>query len=202
MRKLILIFLVGILAGCAAPKKQVSLEDMDAALARNEAVAVHLYPGKSLLEVRKAAQQALYLLDPDDMKFDVQSNSLLATRWSTFYAVFTVGFGRDWYSVDLEQTEQGTKARFGFTGQMNAGMFASPIDESFKTAIPTSAHQNEADFKLFHDRVEYLLGLPNQWPTCESAKKALLDAKAELFLCDQLGLENKAPADKKEGQGV
>lgn len=192
-------FIGAILSGCASPNKQMSLDDMDASLTRNEAAAVRLYPGKSISEVRKASRQVLYLLDPQDIRFDVQDDGLMATRWSTYYAVFSVGFGRDWYSVNFTQDSAGTKARFGFTGQMNAGLIVSPIPESFKPKIPISAHQNSADFKLFHDRVEYLLGLRHAWETCALAKKTQANPDKTLFLCDSLGLENHVPQPPARG---
>lgn len=183
-----------LLAGCAT-RPQATLEDLDAALAKNEAAASRLYPGKTIPEARKAAHQVLYLLDPKDVVFDVQDNGLVATRWSTYYAVFSVGFGRDWYSVDFTQTDKGVIARFGFVGEMNSGMIAAPIPVSFKPNIPISAHQNAADFGLFHDRVEYVLGLRDTWVTCDAAKQAQASLKQTLFLCDSLGLENKAPGN-------
>lgn len=183
-----------VLGGCASgPRHPVNLAELDAAQASNEAAAVHLYPGKSVSEVRKASERVLYLLDPNDMKFDVEGNELMATRWSTFYAVFVVGFGRDWYSVNFTQTNAGTVARFGFTSQMNTGMIASPISESFRSEIPISAHQNVADFTLFHHRVEYLLGLRDKWETCKAAKLAQTHQKRTMVLCDSIGLENDAP---------
>lgn len=180
------------LAGCAT-HPQIALEDLDAALAKNEAAASRLYPGKTIPEARKAVHQVLYLLDPKDIVFDVQDNGLMATRWSTYYAVFNVGFGRDWYSVDFTQTDKGVIARLGFDGAMNSGMFVSPIPVSFKPSIPISAHQNAADFDLFHNRVEYVLGLRNSWITCDAAKQLQTNPKKTLFLCDSLGLENKTP---------
>lgn len=181
-----------VLVGCAAPR-QASLEDMDAALEKNQAAAERLYPGKSISEVRKAAQRVLFLVDQSDMTFDVRDNELLASRYSTFYAVFYVGFGRDWYSVDFTQTAEGTRSRFGFSGQMNSGMFASPIFVSYQSKISVSALQNPADFKLFHDRVEYVLGIRPDWITCEQAKAAQTDPRREMALCDSIGIEDRSP---------
>ncbi|UYY88093.1 hypothetical protein [Alcaligenes sp. SMD-FA] len=189
------IALVALISGCAAPP-QKTLAELDASLKKNEVESSRLYNGKSVPEVRQAAQQVLYLLDPNDMQFDVQSDSLLATRWSTYYAVFSVGFGRDWYSVDFEETTEGTTAKIGFTGSMSSGLFAFPIPASFKPKIPTSAHQNPSDFILFHDRIEFLLGLRDEWETCKSAKQKLPQHGGSMFLCDSLGLENKSPGSK------
>lgn len=190
------IAIVALASGCAAPP-QKTLAEMDASLRKNEIASSRLYKDKSISEVRQAAQQVLYLLDPNDMQFDIQSDSLLATRWSTYYAVFSAGFGRDWYSVDFEETTEGTTAKLGFTGSMSSGLIAFPIPASFKPKIPTSAHQNSSDFILFHDRIEFLLGLRDEWETCESAKQKLPKNGGDMFLCDSLGLENKTPSSKQ-----
>jgi len=192
-RLFFILFIAALSVGCAPTKTPMTLEEMDAALAANQREATRIYPGKSTDEVRQAAQKVLYLLDPSDIEFDVTENELMATRWSTYYAVFMVGFGRDWYSVELADVENGTAARFGFAGEMYSSMFVSPIPVSFKSNIAISAHQNPMDFRLFHDRVEYLLGLRDDWPTCEMAKKQAINGRKELFLCDQIGLENKTP---------
>src|SRR5690625_7499658 len=72
-------------------------------------------------------------------------------------------------------------------------MFVTPRPVSFKSNIAISAHQNPMDFRLFHDRVEYLLGLRDDWPNCEMASKQANDDRKELFLSVRIGLENKTP---------
>lgn len=186
-----------LLVGCAK-NTHMTLQGLDASLVNNEEASVRMYPGKSIADVRQAAHKVLYLLDPDDIVFDAQSDALLATRWSTFFAVFSATFGRDWYSVDLEQTDKGTIARFGFTGEQQTGIWISQIPISFKPKISISAYQNPADFQLFHDRVEYFLGLRDEWKTCSIAKSNQTNPENSLFLCDTLGLENKPPQEAEK----
>ncbi len=180
-----------VLAGCAT-QNPPSLAQMDAALATNKAAATRFYTGKKADEVRSAAQQVLYLLDPRDVTFDVRPNELLATRFSTYYAVFSFGFGRDWYSVSLDPEQDGTKATFTLRGEMLSGL-PPAIPESYESRIPISAYDNPADFKLFHDRIEYFLGIRSEWITCEAAKAAQPPPNKEMRLCDLIGLENKEP---------
>ena len=181
-----------IVAGCANSYKP-SLEELDADLSQNQLMSERFYPGKTIDEVRKASQRVLYLLDPPDMKFDVRADELLATRYSTYYAVLIVGHGRDWYSVSFTEKNGGTLAKFGFSGEMNNGPFVMPTAASFKSKIDVSALQNPSDFKLFHDRVEYLLGLRQTWTSCQQAKSEQLKRDKEMALCDSIGLENKEP---------
>ena len=176
-----------------AHKPQLTLEQLDVQIANNKKSATRLYKGKTIDQVRSASRNVLYLLDPPDMQLDVPENELLATRFSTFYAVFSVGYGRDWYSVTMKKTPDGVESKFGLADQMNVGPFPSFIQPSFRSNIPVSAHDNPVDFKLFHDRVEYVLGIGSVWPTCEQAKKESPDK--DIRLCDSIGLENLPPND-------
>lgn len=181
-----------VMIGCMH-RPGLTLEQLDSQIAENKKSATRLYKGKSIDQVRTASRNVLYLLDPPDMQFDVPDNELLATRFSTFYAVFSVGYGRDWYSVTMKKTPDGVESKFGLADQMNAGPFPSFIQPSFRSNIPVSAHDNPADFKLFHDRVEYILGISSIWPTCEQAKKDSPDK--DIRLCDSIGLENLSPKE-------
>lgn len=190
IRKAVIASAALILFGCAQ-KHQLTLEQLDSQLDQNKTASTRLYKGKTVSQVRSASQKVLYMLDPSDIQFDVRDNELLATRFSTFYAVFSVGYGRDWYSLTMKQTPSGTESKFGLTSQMNVGPFPTFMPVSFMSNIPVSAHDNPADYKLFHDRVEYILGYKSDWPTCEQAKNASQDK--QILLCDSIGLENVDP---------
>lgn len=178
--KLILFSILVTMLGCA--QKQLTLEEMDSALAVNKKEATRFYPNKTSNQVRKAAQQVLFLLDPPDMKFDIREDELLATRFSTLYAVFSGVFGRDWYSVTLSTNEQGTFAKIGMQGETNGGMIALPIPESYRSNIPVSAHNDPASLRLLHDRIEFFLEAKQEWPACKEA-----------LICKGLGIEDKPP---------
>jgi hypothetical protein len=180
------------LAGCAQ-QPPPTVAEMDSALLANQQQASRVYANQTPMSVRKAAYQALELLDQSDMKFDVRTNELLATRRFLFYAIFAVTVGREWYSLSTVAEGDGTKATLGFDSAFNASVIPIDIPESFKSNISVSAQQNPADYKLFHDRVEYLLGLRTNWVTCEQAKQQQPNPKREMLFCDQIGLENLAP---------
>lgn len=193
MKAFLMIICIFGLAGCAQ-KAPPTVAEMENDLQINKQQATRFYPGKTPLNVRKAAYKALELLDPSDMKFDVRTNELLATRHFLIYAIFAASFGRDWYSFSTVTEGDGTKASLGFESEFNGGVIPVYIPESFKSNISVSAQNNPADYKLFHDRVEYLLGLRKDWVTCKQAKQQQSNPKREMFFCDQIGLENHAPA--------
>lgn len=191
--KLLYVFASLILYGCAVNPQNKTLAELDASYLSNTKASTRTYKDKTPLQIRDAAFKVITLLDPDDIKFDVKDGSLMATRFNTYYAVFFVGAGRDWYSVDIEKDGRGSNVRFGFCGELNNGLIVQPIPESFKSNISVGAHNSINDYNLFFDRLDYFLGLNPTWETCEMAKKKLADKNNQLFLCDQLGLENKNP---------
>jgi len=192
-KKLSFVFAISVfLLGCASQSQNLSISELNLRQANNEKESVRFYKNKSVLEIQGASQKQLFLLDPDDMKFDVEKNALLATRFSTFYAVFSFGFGRDWYSVNITPEKDGALVKFGLYGEMLTGL-PSPIPESFKSNIPISAANNPNDFKIFHDRLEYLLGITSSWPECNDYKSKQLNKDQKMLMCDQIGLENNHP---------
>ena len=196
MTKIALFFAaIAALSACVQQPK-LTIEQLDSRLAENQVAAKRFYPGKSVAQTKKASQQVLMLLDPDDMTFDVREDQLLATRFSTYYAVFAVGFGRDWYAVSMKELPGGTEASFRVSGVMNSGLIVTPPAQGFRSDIDVGAHDNPADYKLFHDRVEYILGIRQDWTTCESAKALAKNKDQQMMLCDLIGLENIDPRQK------
>jgi len=157
-----------LLSACAAPPKE-TVGDLTAQFKENKKAATRLYVDKTPEQVTEAVEEVLFLLDPQDMRISITENGVLANRFSTFYAVFLVGHGMDYYSVLLEQVPEGTKATLSFEGVMNSGLFVSVPPRTFKQDIPITSAQSPADFNLFHDRVSYVLGLRDNWVTCNEA---------------------------------
>ena len=187
-------FIIGLLllciAGCAP--KQRSLAEIEGTLKVNESASTRVYPGKTTKQVREAAYRVLFLLDPSDMEFSLSADNLLATRSAFFYNIFSVVYERDWYVVQISETPEGTVAKFSFQGESHA---FTPITKNFKENIPISPDIDAApEYAFFHDRVEYVLGLRNSWPTCSDLKKRLVMASS---LCQGLGIDDKEPEWQK-----
>lgn len=192
MKKIIeLLIITFLLVGCVSIQPK-TLAQLDESFKTNQKASVKIYQNKTSEQVRYAAQKVLTLLDEDDMKFDVRTNELLATRRYMLYAVLSVTWGRDWYSIGYIKEGEGTKVRFAFEGQDNSGAFVPMIEESYRSNISVGAHNNPTDYKLFYDRLDYFLGLRSDWVTCEQAKKSQ-KSKEFMFLCDKIGLENNEP---------
>lgn len=186
-----LLVMMLLLIGCASTQSK-TLDQLDKSLKINQVASIKVYKNISPDRVRDAAQKVFILMDKSDMKFDVRTNELLATRMYTFYAVFSVTWGRDWYSVGYTKEDNGTKVRFAFDGQENNGLIVPFIEESYRSNISVGAHNNPTDYKLFYDRIDYFLGLRSDWVTCDQAKK-MYNEKSFMFLCDKIGIEDNEP---------
>lgn len=183
-------FIVTLLAGCAH-KPPMTMDELNKAQADNQSAATRFYPDKTPEQVKTASQKVLYLLDPPDMTFDVSETKVYAKRRWLFYAVLSAALGVDQYNVSVTSKGKGTASMFAFSEEGNL-LIAPP--NVFKKNLEVGAHENPADFKLFHDRVEYILGMRSEWPTCEVAKA---NTTKPMALCDAIGLENLSPSDEK-----
>lgn len=194
MKKILLPLIVSaIIAGCAT-KVEPTYQQMSKSLDENKAVATRFYAGKSKKEVLQASHKALYMLDPGyDISFDVSGNGVYAKRmWVVYLVVWSV-IGIDQYNATAEDSAGGVKLTFAFSS--DSLPLVGPAN-SFKKNLEVGHYENAADFKLFHDRVEYFLGLRKDWVTCEVAKRSQKDLSRDMFLCDSVGLENASPEDE------
>lgn len=188
---LVTLFLM--LSGCAN-KPQKTIAELNASQELNKKSSTRTYANQSTEAIKKAAHNVLYLLDPEDISFDVQNNKLLSSRTSMFYGVLSITRGQDWYEVAVTEKDQQAVVSFALTGEYISGI-VGPLPKQFKTNIPIGAHDNPEDFNLFFDQLEYFLGIKKEWTTCEMAKARQVNKGQFLRLCDSLGLENYSPTD-------
>ena len=177
------------IAGCAP--KQKTLAEVENALKANDSASTRMYHGKTPKQVREAAYKVLFLLDPSDMEFSLSADNLLATRSGFIYNIFSVIYERDWYVVQFSTVPDGTVAKFSFQTE---NQVLTPISKNFRESIPLSPNIEPSEYAFFHDRVEYVLGLRDSWPTCRDLKKRLVMASS---LCQGLGIDDKEPEWQK-----
>jgi len=190
VRAIAIIAVVSLISGCGTVARKVTPEQT--------AASSRFYPGKSAVELKSAAEKALTLLAPDRIRVEVKDNEVRA-RHSYSYIANRIGYvgsttsfskvqaqGATWYDVTFDEEAGGTRARFTYLNAEPAGMFHPGL----KSNLPVTADNNIDDFKLFHDRLEYLVGLRAAWTPCPSAPVA---ERQFIELCDQVGLQNAAP---------
>jgi len=191
-QKLTVLSFAILLTACAT-NQPMTFEQMNTALTENQTASTRTYPNKSPKEVLQASQKVLFMLDPtNDMKFDIAENKLYAKRAWLIYVVLMATIGIDQYNVTVNSTPKATTASIAFSSA-SAPLIGPP--NVFLKDLQVGANDNPADFKLFHDRVEYVLGLRSKWITCDEAKASQKDPSKFMMLCDSVGLENVAPDD-------
>lgn len=190
MRAIAIIAVMSVISGCATTSKKVTPE-------QNEASA-RFYPGKTPAELKEAAVKALTALSPNAMKVEVQDNEVRG-RFSYSYMARSIGYvgsttsfsnsvaeGATWYNVALQEQAGGTLARFTYRNAEPAGMF----NPGFKSNLPVTGEDSVENFKLFHDRIEYLVGIRTEWTPCPSAPAT---ERQFVEICDRGGMQNVAP---------
>ncbi|HHA2857867.1 hypothetical protein JAK44_01160 [Stenotrophomonas maltophilia] len=199
MRVIVVLALALSISGCGMlPKKETPEQTV---------AASRFYPGKSIDQVRAASIEVLNLLAPGKMEFDAGAPGIAAKRtygyverrmgyqgtMTTFYNVNMTAIS--WYTVALSEEAGGTRARFALQTRADdhASYWANPaipaIYTSFRHDIPLDGRQGTADLKLFHDRVEYVLGLRPNWVSCGEVN----EPGKVLELCDSNGISDVGP---------
>ncbi len=200
MRITVVLALALSVSGCGMlPKKETP---------EQTAAASRFYPGKSMDQVRAASTEVLNLLAPGKMKYDAGAPGIAAKRqygyverrmgyqgsMTTFYNVSMTAVS--WYTVVFSEEAGGTRARFAVQTRADdqGSYWANPaipeIHRSFRQNLPLDGRYGVADLKLFHDRVEYLLGLRPQWTSCSDVKEPGMP----LEFCDRAGANDVGPA--------
>lgn len=184
-------------SSCATIAPQQTIEDLSILREKRLEAATHKFNDTKGLDVEKAIAKVFNLLDGSDVKFDLRTNKILVSRWWTFYAVFNVGFGKDFWEFKIKEAGTGIEVTAAFDAEANTGMFATPIATDFKENIGIGGNMKVgasiADYDLLYGRVEYILGNNKTWPTCDDiATKHNVD-KSTMVLCGRIGIDDKRP---------
>lgn len=136
----------------AAPHK---ITDRDDFLAE----ATRRYKGEDRERVIRAAETVIKNSDPSDVEVRYTSNGFTALRKYFIYAVFVTASGREKWEFTVEDA-QGTKVasiNISEAGVTNGSYTAAPYENTIN-AFPL--------YRLFWKRVDYMLGLRQDWASC------------------------------------
>lgn len=164
--------LAGIASACVSPKA-VSLADLEASRARNLAAATKTYEGRSIEDVRTAAFEVIKLLNPNEMRFDVRSDRLLASQTYLLNLILSGSSGQRWYEVVFSQDATGARVQLGLDQEMEQTAIIVPTKkQSFRQDIAVGSNEDFLpNSTLFFERLDYMLGVRTQWPTCSEFEK-------------------------------
>lgn len=187
------------LSGCATPQ-QVNPEEMIARRDSRVAAATWKFDGVTRSEITSALIKTFQHLDNPDVKFDVRESKVLVSRFWTYYAVFSVGAGRNFWEFKFDGSDEKKSyvLKAAFSAESSQGMFISfpskMFDENMEISGVVGPSAN--DWNLLHDRVSYFLGQRTKWPTCNDYRGKPPEEKlsaVNLTFCDEIGIEDRAP---------
>lgn len=145
------------LTACASSTPQI--EDRSAFMAEG----ARDYTGESPERVIQAAQAVLKLSDPKDFYFTNNLNGFTGLRRYSYYAVFAAVSGTEkWEFQTQPMTPPGVRASVGISdASASSGRYGTSIADRPMASIPL--------YRLFWDRVDYMLGRRPDWVSCEIA---------------------------------
>ena len=160
MRVLGIVALSAALVGCAAAPHQV--RDRDDYLAE----AIRVFPGETRERVLKAAETVLRISDPADFEFRYTLTGFTGLRRYFIYAVLASASGREKWEFQTEADPTGLKASISISEEgTSSGGYSRSNYEAAMASVPL--------YRLFWNRVEYMLNRRPDWVTCEQAAAEL-----------------------------
>lgn len=121
------------------------------------------YIGESPERVIGASQVVLKLSDPDDFKFINNLNGFTGLRSYSYYAVFAAVSGTEKWEFQTQPTAGAVKASIAISDASAAG-------NKYGTSVGERPMASVALYRLFWNRVDYMLGRRSDWVTCDQAK--------------------------------
>lgn len=192
-----LVVILVVASGCTAVAPHQTIEELSILREKRVEAATHKFNDTKRQDVEKAIVEVFNLLDGDDVKFDLRTNKMLVSRWWTFYAVFNVGFGKDFWEFKIKEAGDGIEVIAAFDAEENTGPFARAVSTNFMENIGiggnTTVGASIADYDLLYGRVEYILGTNKTWPTCDNISRKHNVGKNTMVLCGRIGIDDKRP---------
>jgi len=147
------------LTGCAAPHQIVDRDDY-------LAEGVRSYAGETRERVIRAAEAVLKVSDPKDWDFRYSLHGFTGLRRYMVYAVLASAQGREKWEFLAEPDGGGVRASVSISeaGVVSGSSSATPY-EGKMASVPL--------YRLFWNRVDYMLGRRADWVTCTAAEAEL-----------------------------
>ena len=189
MRAVLLLFMVCAVLSACAPKKQLTPEEAETERERQIQMVTRVYEGKTQKDVLMAADR-IFRLDDSDYMVSHGETSMVAKRNWMLYLVLTAAFGTDTWTVETFPEGNGTKVitrhsgqaqglsptpTVGFNGQMGMTATTGPAMQGISTWA--------GPYRLFYERMDYLLGKRQDWIRCKDAKEGYEGNLDPLCLC-------------------
>lgn len=188
MKRSILGMCIALMCGsCSAPHQIINRDDF-------LAEAIRRYPGETRERVIKAAETVLRISDPTDWDFRYTLNGFVGLRRYMVYAVLATQSGQEkWEFIADEDAAFPNSIRASVSiseaGVVSGSYSATPY-EGKMASIPL--------YRLFWNRVDYMLRKRPSWITCDEASAELEHTKTSALalsgLCGTTSDGRDAPA--------
>lgn len=176
------------LASCAA-KKQLTPEEAEAERERQIQMVTRVYEGKSQKDVLMAADR-IFRLDDSDYVISHSETSLVAKRNWMVYLVITAAFGTDTWVVETFPEGNATKVITRHSGQAQSMMPTPTVGFNGQMGMTASTGPSmqgmstwSGPYRLFYERMDYLLGKKTDWIRCRDAKDGYEGTLDPLCMC-------------------
>lgn len=122
-------------------------------------------------DVIAAAEKVLRLADGNDFKLAHNADGFTASRAWSIYMVLAATFGNDYWSVKVTERDGASmiETQVASSSQALAPMATTSPGTWTTSTLPggSSPVDGPALYELFFARMDYMLGLRPDWPTCK-----------------------------------
>ena len=124
------------------------------------------FSGETRERVVTAARVVLQTSDPSDFEFRDSLTGFTGLRRYIIYAVIAASVGREKWELQTEEVPKGVRAAISVSeaGQSTGGYSVTPYEGQMASV---------ALYRLFWDRVDYMLGRRPDWVSCDQAEAAV-----------------------------
>lgn len=156
MKSLISILLVAALCGCAVPPPQMSRQEALSTTQRH-------YQGVTQDRILQLVESIFDLSDESDYTYAHTADGLKASRRYDVYLIFIAPSGNFVWDVRAVPDQDGVLVTVQVE-EHAGGIGIQTSTELFNTVNP---------YNMFWERLDYLLGKNDHWPTCDEAEAAV-----------------------------
>lgn len=179
MRRKAILVIALLLPACAGPPDMTREQSL--------AETNRIYNAASPEQVARAAEIVLRHSDPPDFTITHSSIGFKAVRHGIIYTVLNAAHERDTWTFSVMPAE-------------NGGTRASiQVDSDYSMVLGFGSNPGSKptplDYRMFWARVEFVLGLRNEWADCNNAWRLTNRPQSEgkIFLCSLLHDGRNAP---------
>lgn len=167
MRNFLLLIMAVAVTGCAVKQPQMTRDEYLQTTQRT-------YADKTPDDIFRAAEELFRLADGDDFTFHHTDDSMTATRPWLVYLVLAASMGTDTWLVRTKEESDATRVSALVSTSMGSVLPIPTTGGDFTAGGPPGGGNlvaGTAIYDVFWARMDYLLGLRDDWMVCKEANE-------------------------------